>query len=121
MRRALPILLMALGLTGCNQFADWHQELDYLRRQATTTPAQYKRLLALEAQLREEQTAEVRRLEAQEQRAEERRALARANSFDGIYERLVAQDDRLPPAQRHTTDQLRQIAQATWEGRQRAK
>jgi hypothetical protein len=48
-RRILTLLaLLASGCgSGSTDFSDWHEELAYLRAQANTTPAQFKRLREL--------------------------------------------------------------------------
>jgi hypothetical protein len=106
--RLLTLPVLALALSGCSsEFADWHQELDYLHRQATTTPKQYKRLLELEAKLNQERAAENKRLETKRRAKAEFEA---ATNVDQVYNHLVTEDNRNPPAQRKTLEELRQQA-----------
>jgi hypothetical protein len=61
MRIACALLALVLLLfAGCNRqpdFAEWHEELAYLRSQANTTPSQFKRLQELAQKARDEERA----------------------------------------------------------------
>jgi hypothetical protein len=101
-------MLLITGLAGCGtressqgptqEFSNWREELAYLKAQANTTPAQFKRLKELQV---EEFWAKQRHDEALNAPRE-----AWQKKVNVVYDRMREADKALPDAKQRSFDQL---------------